>query len=72
MGCVDVVPLARTGSLDTHREYLIRQTLEPVVLTALLPRCAINIEVQVLQDDGGLLAAAINGASLALVDAGKS
>jgi len=48
----------------------VAQTLEAAVLTHLYPRSRIDIFVQVLQSDGGHLAAAINGATLALIDAG--
>jgi exosome complex component RRP41 len=48
----------------------IKAVFEGVILTKVLPRTQIDIYVQVLQNDGGALAAAINAASLALVDAG--
>ncbi|KNC47684.1 uncharacterized protein AMSG_11787 [Thecamonas trahens ATCC 50062] len=45
-------------------------TFEPVILTELFPRSQIDIFVHVLQADGGNVAAAINAATLALIDAG--
>jgi exosome complex component RRP46 len=60
----------QTASLDIQREYILSQILEPVIVSAQMPRCAIELEVQVVQDDGGLLAAAVNAACLALLDAG--
>lgn len=48
----------------------IKSTFEPVVQTNLYPRSQIDIFVQVLQQDGGLLQACINGTTLALVNAG--
>lgn len=48
----------------------IKSTFEPVIQTALYPRSQIDIFVQVLQQDGGLLSAAINATSLALITAG--
>ncbi|KAJ7494569.1 ribosomal protein S5 domain 2-type protein [Mycena galericulata] len=48
----------------------IKSTFEPVVQTSLYPRSQIDIFVQVLQQDGGLLQACINGATLALANAG--
>jgi exosome complex component RRP41 len=48
----------------------IKSTFEPVVQTHLYPRSQIDIFVQVLQQDGGLLQACINGATLALANAG--
>lgn len=48
----------------------IKSTFEPVVQTNLYPRSQIDIFVQVLQQDGGLLQACINGTTMALVNAG--
>ncbi|KAG6850251.1 hypothetical protein H0H93_015803 [Arthromyces matolae] len=48
----------------------IRSTFEPVVQTNLYPRSQIDIFVQVLQQDGGLLQACINATTLALINAG--
>ncbi len=49
---------------------VIRESLEPVVLTDLYPRTTIDLFVEVLQSDGGSRCAGIIGASLALADAG--
>jgi exosome complex component RRP41 len=49
---------------------MIRQALEASALLHLYPRARIEINVMILADDGGRLCAAINAASLALVDAG--
>ncbi|KAH9925513.1 ribosomal protein S5 domain 2-type protein [Fomitopsis serialis] len=48
----------------------IKSTFEPVVQTTLHPRSQIDIFVQVLQQDGGLLHACINATTLALISAG--
>eukprot|EP00455_Lapot_gusevi_P011838 TRINITY_DN1553_c0_g2_i1.p1 TRINITY_DN1553_c0_g2~~TRINITY_DN1553_c0_g2_i1.p1 ORF type:complete len:244 (+),score=19.74 TRINITY_DN1553_c0_g2_i1:53-733(+) len=56
--------------VEIEREYLVKQTLESILLTSLHPRTTITVVIQVLQDDGSLLSAAINGACLALLDAG--
>lgn len=48
----------------------IKSTFEPVVQTHLYPRSQIDIYVQVLQQDGGLLSACINATTLALIMAG--
>lgn len=48
----------------------IKSTFEPVVQTNLYPRSQIDIFVQVLQQDSGLLQACINGTTLALANAG--
>lgn len=48
----------------------IKTTIEPVIQTSLYPRSQIDIFVQVLQQDGGLLQACINATTLALANAG--
>lgn len=48
----------------------IKSTFEPVVQTSIYPRSQIDIFVQVLQQDGGLLQACINATTLALANAG--
>lgn len=48
----------------------IKSTFEPVVQTNLYPRSQIDIYVQVLQQDGGLLQTCINATTLALIAAG--
>eukprot|EP00054_Salpingoeca_dolichothecata_P001538 m.19653 g.19653 ORF g.19653 m.19653 type:complete len:244 (+) comp12283_c1_seq1:101-832(+) len=48
----------------------ISQTFEAAIMTQLYPRSLIDINVQILQADGGETAAAINCATLALMDAG--
>lgn len=48
----------------------IKATFEPVVQTNLYPRSQIDIYVQVLQQDGGLLQTCVNGTTLALINAG--
>lgn len=49
---------------------IIRSTFEPVIQTTLYPRSQIDIFIQVVQQDGGLLQTCINGTTLALVSAG--
>lgn len=49
---------------------VVQRVFEGVVLLRAYQRSQIDIYVQVLQNDGGALAAAINAASLALVNAG--
>jgi exosome complex component RRP46 len=55
---------------DRELEQLLCQTLQHVVLVALHPRTAISIAVQVLANDGALIAAALHGACVALMHAG--
>lgn len=55
---------------STAAALVVQKAFEGVVLTGSYPRSQIDIYVQVLQNDGGALVAAINAASLALVNAG--
>ncbi|KAF8579986.1 ribosomal protein S5 domain 2-like protein [Ramaria rubella] len=48
----------------------IKATFEPVIQTHLYPRSQIDIFVQVLDQDGGLLQTSINATTLALINAG--
>ncbi|KAF9170158.1 Exosome complex component RRP41 [Mortierella sp. AD011] len=48
----------------------IKQSFEPVVIATLYPRSQIDIYLQIIQQDGGILQACINAATLALIDAG--
>ena len=48
----------------------VKSTFEPVVQTSIYPRSQIDIFIQVLQQDGGLLQACINATTLALANAG--
>jgi len=48
----------------------LNNTMQTVVLASLFPRTEVELIVQVLQDDGSLLSHSINGATLALIDAG--
>jgi len=49
---------------------VIREALEPSILSQYYPRTTIDLFIEVLQSDGGTRCAGINGASLALADAG--
>lgn len=49
---------------------VIREALEPVVLTEYYPRTTIDVFIEVLQADGGTRTAGVTAASLALADAG--
>lgn len=55
---------------DTEKQMSLRQALEDIILTVMYPRTRLSIVLQVLHDDGAILAACINAAGLALVDAG--
>ena len=56
----------RTNELSTF----VRGCLETCVSTELMARSQLDVTIQVLQADGGVRAAAINAAVLAIVDAG--
>ncbi|MBO3768933.1 MAG: exosome complex exonuclease Rrp41 [Thermoproteota archaeon] len=49
---------------------VIRNALEPLVMTSLFPRTVIDIFIEVLQADGGTRCAGLTAAVLALADAG--
>jgi len=49
---------------------VIREALEPVLLTEYFPRTTIDVFIEVLQADGGTRTAGVTAASLALADAG--
>lgn len=49
---------------------MIREALTPALMLSWYPRSQISVYIQVLQEDGGLIAACINAATLALVHAG--
>lgn len=55
---------------STDAAAAIKAIFEGVILVKNIPRTQIDIYIQVLQNDGGVLVAAINAASLALVNAG--
>lgn len=60
-------PLA---NLDIERGSYVRQSFEPLLVLSLHPRCKIEITIQVVRDCGGVVAAALNATTLALIDAG--
>lgn len=60
------VPGVRERELEASLQGLI----EPLVVRTLHPRTAISIVAQVVQDDGALAAALVNGTAIALMDAG--
>ncbi|XP_024373657.1 exosome complex exonuclease RRP46 homolog isoform X1 [Physcomitrium patens] len=59
-----------SGSYEKDAEVVVRRSLEYIILTALHPNTAISVILQVINDDGSLLACAMNAACAALVDAG--
>ncbi|KAF7721995.1 Exosome component 5 [Apophysomyces ossiformis] len=70
---VEVVVRPAAGYPATNEkllESILRTTFEPVILAGMMPRTLIQIVVQIMKDDGSVLAAAVNGITLALLDAG--
>ena len=55
---------------STDISLTLQKTFETAIMTELYPRSQIDIYVQALQSDGGNVAACINAATLALIDAG--
>ncbi|MCS7098794.1 MAG: exosome complex exonuclease Rrp41 [Sulfolobales archaeon] len=49
---------------------VVREAIEPVVMSEVFPRTAIDVFVEVINADGGTRTAAVTAASLALADAG--
>eukprot|EP00123_Amoebidium_parasiticum_P000645 comp11505_c1_seq1/m.5954 comp11505_c1_seq1/g.5954 ORF comp11505_c1_seq1/g.5954 comp11505_c1_seq1/m.5954 type:complete len:232 (-) comp11505_c1_seq1:489-1184(-) len=70
---VEVVVRTKTGlpgPAERAMEATIRQVLEGVILTTLYPHTSITVVVQVMRNGGSFLSCALNGACLALCDAG--
>lgn len=55
---------------STELEVLLARTFAEAIIVELYPRSEINIFIQVIQSDGGEAVAAINAATLAVIDAG--
>ena len=53
-----------------EQSHLLQKALSASILLHLHPKSKISVAVTVLADDGGRLEAAINAATLALIDAG--
>ncbi|MEM1622632.1 MAG: exosome complex exonuclease Rrp41 [Sulfolobales archaeon] len=64
----------RKSPVPTRREIelskVIREALEPVVMSETFPRTAIDIFIEIINADGGTRTAAVTAASLAIADAG--
>ncbi|KAG0242422.1 Exosome complex component RRP41 [Actinomortierella wolfii] len=61
---------AKTDKRMLEIAQFVKQSFEPVVLGTLYPRSQIDVYLQILQNDGGVLEACINGTTLAMIDAG--
>ncbi len=64
----------RKPPAPTRREIelskVIREALEPVVMTEMFPRASIDVFIEVISADGGTRTTSLTAASLALADAG--
>lgn len=64
----------RKSPVPSRREIelskVIREALEPVVMSETFPRTAIDVFIEIINADGGTRTAAVTAASLALADAG--
>lgn len=60
------------GPKEKHWEQLMQKTLLQNIQTSKYPRTCIQVVVQVIHDDGSILAAALNSAAAALLDASIS
>lgn len=58
-----------TEHADSAKSLLIQQTVEGAILAQLHPRCIVRVVVQVVDDDGAVLACAVNATCAALMDA---
>lgn len=70
---VEVVysPLKGPAKVDDRMtELYVKETCEAAIIVTLHPASAISINIQELEDSGGLLACTINAACLALINAG--
>ncbi|KAI8854449.1 ribosomal protein S5 domain 2-type protein [Chytridium lagenaria] len=68
---VNMKPLiGLSGTTERHYERVIKELASSLILSTMHPRTAIEITIQVMSDDGGMLSTAINAAVLALLDAG--
>ncbi|CAM6115311.1 unnamed protein product [Calypogeia fissa] len=60
----------QAGNAEREAEVIIRRTLEYIILSSMFPNTGISVIFQVVNDDGAVLACAINAACAALLDAG--
>ncbi|CAM9496886.1 unnamed protein product [Pylaiella littoralis] len=70
---VDVNFKSENGTITpshAEREVLLRRSLEEVVLRSRYPRAVVSVVIQVIVDDGAVLSAALNAATMALLNAG--
>ncbi|KAI9022320.1 ribosomal protein S5 domain 2-type protein [Phycomyces nitens] len=70
---VEVVVRPSVGYPTTKEklmESMLQSAFEPVIMGGIMPRTLLQIVVQIVKDDGAVLAAAVNAVTLGLLDAG--
>jgi len=70
---VEIVYRSRVGMpgvADKKSELFLEKTCEAGILAALHPRTAITVNLQEMQDSGGIVSSCVNSACLSLLDAG--
>ncbi|CEG69322.1 hypothetical protein RMATCC62417_05415 [Rhizopus microsporus] len=70
---VEVVVRPSSGIASTKEKLIentLRTTFEPIILGGMMPRTLVQIVVQIIKDDGSVIAAAVNAIALALLDTG--
>lgn len=60
----------QAGNAEKEAEFVIRRTLEHLILSSMFPNTGISVIFQVINDDGAVLACGLNAACAALLDAG--
>jgi len=58
------------ANYETEKGEIVRAAVESIALASLHPCTKISVVVQVVRDDGALLAVCLNAACLALLNAG--
>ena len=58
------------GATERELEHFLRDALSSCIMLERYPRCVVQVVVQIVQADGGVLGAAVNCAVMALMDAG--
>jgi hypothetical protein len=68
---VTVVPAhGQAGAAEGALEEALRRVFEAAIVLEAVPRCVVTLAVHVQADEGGMRAAAVNAATLALMHAG--
>ena len=60
----------KIGGAERECELIIKRCVESILVAAMYPRLIVQVIVQIVNNDGGLLSAAVTAVGLALIDAG--